>query len=150
MVDHERVARIASYLFEAHQSRRRFQRLRGDLAPASMAEAYAVQDEVHRLFREAGWGELAGHKVALTSKAIQELCGVDEPARGGIFASTIRHAPTEISLADFMHLGLEFELGVRLGRDVPAAGTPYSRTSIAEFVATCMPAFELIEDRNAD
>ena len=98
----------------------------------------------------AGWGELGGHKIALTSKAIQELCGVDQPAGGAIFARTIKRSPATLRLADFMHLGLEFELGVRLGRDLPAAGAPWDRVKVTPAVGACMPAFELIEDRNAD
>jgi 2-keto-4-pentenoate hydratase len=125
-----RIARIARHIFDGHERRRRFERLRRDLAPASLAEAYEVQDEVHRLFRAAGWGELAGHKIALTSKAVQDLCGVDQPAGGAIFARTVHTAPATVRLAEFMHLGLEFELGVRLGAGLPAS--------------------ELIEDRGAD
>jgi 2-keto-4-pentenoate hydratase len=150
MADQARVARIARHIFEGHERRRRFERLRGDLAPASLAEAYEVQDEVHRLFREAGWGELAGHKIALTSKPIQELCGVDQPAGGAIFARTVHVSPATVRLADFMHLGLEFELGMRLGADLPPSRAPFTRQSVAGAVATCMPAFELIEDRGAD
>jgi 2-keto-4-pentenoate hydratase len=150
MGDQARVARIARHIFEGHERRRRFERLRGELAPASLAEAYELQDEVHRLFQDAGWGELAGHKIALTSKAIQELCGVDQPAGGAIFARTVHASPATVRLADFMRLGLEFELGVRLGADLPAAGAPYTRKSVAGAVAACMPAFELIEDRGAD
>jgi 2-keto-4-pentenoate hydratase len=150
MADQGRVAKIARHIFEGHERRRRFERLRGELAPVSLAEAYEVQDAVHRLFRDAGWGELAGHKIALTSKPIQELCGVDQPAGGAIFARTVHRSPATVSLADFMHLGLEFELGLRLGADLPASGAPYGRESVADAVATCMPAFELIEDRGAD
>jgi len=150
MIDQARAERIADHIFEAHRRRARFERLRGDLAPASLEEAYAVQDAVHRRFAAAGWGALGGHKIALTSRAVQELCGVDQPAGGGIFASTIHASPATLAASDFMHLGLEFELGVRLGRDLPAAGAPYDRVSVAPAVATCMPAFELIEDRGAD
>jgi len=150
MADQAKVERIARHIFEGHERRRRFERLRGDLAPASLSEAYEVQDEVHQLFRAAGWGELAGHKIALTSRAVQELCGVDQPAGGAIFARTVHASPATISLGEFMHLGLEFELGLRLGADLPASGAPYTRASVASAVATCMPAFELIEDRGAD
>jgi 2-keto-4-pentenoate hydratase len=150
MVDREKIARIADHTFKAHERRARFERLRGELAPASLAEAYEVQDEVHRRFSAAGWGRLGGHKIALTSKPIQELCGVDQPAGGAFFARTIHTSPASVRLADFMHLGLEFELGLRLGRDLPAAGAPYTRETVAPAVSTCMPAFELIEDRNAD
>jgi 2-keto-4-pentenoate hydratase len=150
MADQATIARIARHIFEGHEQRRRFERLRGNLAPASLDEAYDVQDEVHRLFRDAGWGELAGHKIALTSRAVQELCGVDQPAGGAIFARTVHQSPALVRLADFMHLGLEFELGLRLGADLPGSGAPYTRESVAGAVATCMPAFELIEDRGAD
>ena len=150
MAGHTKVARIARHIFEGHERRRRFERLRGALAPVSLSEAYDVQDEVHRLFRAAGWGDLAGHKIALTSQAVQELCGVDQPAGGAIFARTVHASPATVRLADFMHLGLEFELGVRLGADLPASGAPCTRLSVAGAVATCMPAFELLEDRGAD
>jgi len=150
MTDRAKVARIADHIFEAHRRRAPFERLRGELAPASLAEAYEVQDEVHRRFAAAGWGELGGHKIALTSKPIQELCGVDQPAGGAIFARTIHSSPATLRLGDFMHLGLEFELGVRLGQDLPAAGAPYTKDSVTPAVASCMPAFELIEDRGAD
>jgi 2-keto-4-pentenoate hydratase len=150
MADQAKIARIARHIFEGHERRRQFERLRGELAPASLDEAYDVQDEVHRLFREAGWGELAGHKIALTSQAVQELCGVDQPAGGAIFARMVHRSPATVRLAEFMHLGLEFELGVRLRADLPASGAPYTRRSVAGAVGACMPAFELIEDRGAD
>jgi 2-keto-4-pentenoate hydratase len=150
MIDQARVTRIARHIVDAHARRLPFRRLAGDLAPASLDEAYAAQDEVHRLFKEKGWGDLAGHKIALTSRAVQELCGVDQPAGGGIFARTVQRSPATVRLLDFMHLGLEFELAVRLGRDLPADGAPYTREQAADAVAACMPAFELIEDRGAD
>jgi 2-keto-4-pentenoate hydratase len=150
MTDQAKVERIADHIFDGHRRRARFQRLRGELAPASLEEAYLVQDAVHRRFTAAGWGELGGHKIALTSRAVQELCGVDQPAGGAIFARTIHTSPATLSAGDFMHLGLEFELGVRLGQDLPAAGAPYDRAGVAPAVAACMPAFELIEDRDAD
>ena len=126
-------------------------RLRGADAPGSMEAAYRIQDEVHRLFEiEGGFGPLGGHKIALTSRAVQELCGVDRPAYGAIFASVIQRSPAVLKAADFMHLGLEFELAVLIGRDVPASGAPYDRATIAPYVEACMPAFELIEDRHAD
>ena len=110
-----------------------------------------MQDAVHRRFTAAGWGALGGHKIALTSRAVQELCGVDQPAGGGdLRQHHPRARPRRSRLSDFIHLGLEFELGVRLGRDLPADGAPYDRASVAPAVATCMPAFELIEDRGAD
>jgi 2-keto-4-pentenoate hydratase len=150
-VDQHEVQRIARNIFEANRARERFRRLRGADAPGSMEAAYRIQDEVHRLFEvEGGQGPLGGHKIALTSRAVQELCGVDRPAYGAIFASVVRRSPATLKAADFMHLGLEFELAVAIGSDVPASGAPYDRVTIAPHVEACMPAFELIEDRHAD
>jgi 2-keto-4-pentenoate hydratase len=149
-VDQHEVERIAQKIFAANRARERFVRLRGADAPGSMEAAYRIQDEVHRLFEAGGHGPLGGHKIALTSRAVQELCGVDRPAYGAIFASVIQRSPAVLEAADFMHLGLEFELAVLIGSDVPASGAPYDQATIAPFVEACMPAFELIEDRHAD
>jgi len=150
-MDQDQIHRVARKIFEANQARATFQPLRGDDAPPSMDAAYQIQDEVHRLFTgEGGFGPLGGHKIALTSRAVQELCSVDQPAYGGVFAKIIQRSPAILKADDFMHVGLEFELAVEIGRDVPADGAPYDRETIVPFVAACMPAFELIEDRNAD
>jgi 2-keto-4-pentenoate hydratase len=39
---------------------------------------------------------------------------------------------------------------VRLGDALPASGGPWTRASVADRVAACMPAFELVEDGDAD
>ena len=60
MIDRARAERIADHIFEAHRRRARFERLRGALAPASLEEAYAVQDAVHRRGAPAGGGAGGG------------------------------------------------------------------------------------------
>ena len=150
-MDQSEVVRVARKIFKASHAREPFTRLRGDDAPPSLDDAYRIQDEVHRLWEQEGRaGPLGGHKIALTSRAVQELCGVDQPAYGAVFARSVRPSPAVLSAADFVHLGLEFELAVHIGSEVPADGAPYTRDTIAPFVSACMPAFELIEDRGAD
>ena len=150
-MDQERIERIARRLFEANRKGETFRPLRGEDAPGSMEAAYRVQDALHRLREtEAGMGPLGGHKIALTSRAVQELCGVDRPAYGPVFAGTIQPSPAALRFGDYQHLGLEFEVAVEIARDVPAAEGPYDRDSIAAYAAACMPAFELIDDRGAD
>ena len=145
------VTRVARRIFESNRARERFRPLRGADAPGSLEEAYGIQDEVHRLFEtEAGMGPLGGHKIALTSRAVQELCGVDQPAYGKVFAKTIRPSPASEKLSDYLRLGLEFEVAVEIARDLPSADLPWTRESIADYVAAVLPAFELIEDRDAD
>ncbi|MDJ0942206.1 MAG: fumarylacetoacetate hydrolase family protein [Kiloniellales bacterium] len=150
-MDQDKVTRIARRIFEANRARERFRSLRGAETPESLEEAYRIQDEVHRLFEtEAGMGPLGGHKIALTSRAVQELCGVDQPAYGKVFAKTIRRSPAQVKLSDYLRLGLEFEVAVEIAHDVSAAAAPWTRESIGAHVAAVLPAFELIDDRGAD
>lgn len=150
-VEADQEKRIAREIFRARSARETFTPLRGAEAPPSLACAYRIQDEVDRLFQvEGDCGPLGGHKVALTSRAVQELCGVDQPAYGAVLARSIRQSPAKVSLSSFCRLGLEFEVAFRIGRDVPAQRRDHDRESLAPFVESCMPAFELIDDRNAD
>ncbi len=56
----------------------------------------------------------------------------------------------QASLADYGRLGLEFELAVRMGSTAGMRRQPYDAESIRDHVDAVMPAFELIDDRNAD
>lgn len=146
----EQEKRIARDIYTARQSRQKFQPLRGADAPSSLESAYRIQYEVDQLFQTEGKsGPIGGHKIALTSQAVQELCGVDQPAYGTILANTIRKSPATVSASTFLRLGLEFEVAFEISRDVPPSGN-HTRNSISDFVGNSMPAFELIEDRNAD
>jgi 2-keto-4-pentenoate hydratase len=149
MTDSNRIDRIARHLHEAHEKRHRFENLGGELAVASIDEAYHVQMALNRLWVDGPRGVIVGYKIALTSQAIRDLVGVDDPCGGAIFASTVHQSPATISLANFVRVGLEFELAFRMGKDVPE-GDAYDGESIAQFVDSAMPAFELIEDRDAD
>ncbi|HEU4370776.1 MAG TPA: fumarylacetoacetate hydrolase family protein, partial [Methylomirabilota bacterium] len=98
----------------------------------------------------AGRGEITGWKIALTSRAMQQMTGVDQPAAGAIFSTLVHRSPARLDLAAYHHLGVEFEVAVRLGDDLPARGGPWTRASVADRVAACLPAFELVEDGDAD
>ncbi len=145
------IERVAARIFADNRNRAPFRPLRGADAPPTLTDAYRIQDCVHNLFEAEGdAGPLGGHKIALTSRAVQALCGVDQPAYGGIFAKTIHRSPAVMELSEFVHAGLEFELAVEISRDAPPENAPYDRESIARHIRSCAPAFELIEDRNAD
>jgi 2-oxo-3-hexenedioate decarboxylase/2-keto-4-pentenoate hydratase len=52
--------------------------------------------------------------------------------------------------ADYVRLGIECEIAVQLGSDLTAARAPYNRDHVADAIAAVMPAFELVDDREAD
>jgi 2-keto-4-pentenoate hydratase len=136
--------------FEMHRTRARYRPLEAVLRAEPLEEAYRIQDAMHRLLAGAGRGEIAGWKIALTSKAMQQMTGVDQPAAGAIFSKVVHPSPARVDVAAYHHLGVEFEIAVRLADDLPAGGGPWTRGSVAARVAACLPAFELVEDGDAD
>src|SRR6202008_4796805 len=79
-----------------------------------------------------------------------QVMGITHPCGGAIFARTIRTSPARLRAADFVNLRIESEIALQLGADLPASGAPWPRARVAPAVAAALPAFELIEDRNAD
>jgi 2-keto-4-pentenoate hydratase len=150
MLTQDTVDATAQACFEKHARRARYGPLDASVRAAPLEDAYRIQDALHRLMVAAGRGEIAGWKIALTSRAMQQLTGVDQPAAGAIFSTTVRTSPARVSLAAYHHLGIEFEMAVRIGADCPASGGPWTRVSVADRIAACMPAFELVEDGSAD
>ena len=142
-------AQAARYLDEAHRARARYQNLPEAIAPRNFDEAYAAQEALCALWLPR-LGPIAGRKIAVTTKVMQELMGIDHPCGGLIFASRIHRSPGQIAKADFVNVRIECELAVRLGRDLPKGPQPHTRESVRAAVSEIMAAFELIEDRNAD
>ena len=150
-MDQKQTETIARKIYEANVRRERFNPLRGDDEPGSLGEAYDIQDALYRIMQtEGNSGPVAGHKIAATSPDIQKLCGVDQPVYGSIFAGTIHRMPHTANQADFIRLGVEFEIALEIGEDVPMSAAPFDAAGISGYVKSAMPAFELIEDRNAD
>lgn len=147
-MNEERIARIAEHMYAANAARAPFEWLSGDLQPASLTEAYAAQSALHDLWRERDGRQLIGWKIAVTSKAMQELCGIEQPCVGAMFDVMALKSPARVKRSEFMRLGLEFELATRIGADMSSG--PYTATSAKAATAAVAPCFELIEDRAAD
>jgi 2-keto-4-pentenoate hydratase len=150
MLTPETIEATARASLEMHRTRVRYRPLDAAVRAAPLDDAYRIQGVLHRLMIEAGRGEIAGWKIALTSKAMQQMTGVDQPAAGAIFSTAVHPSPARVDVTAYHHLGVEFEVAVRLADDLPASGGPWTRASVAGRVAACMPAFELIEDGAAD
>jgi 2-keto-4-pentenoate hydratase len=149
MSDPARLQAMAQWMWEARARRLPYRNLPDDLRPASIAEAYAAQEAYYRL-AEPTYGAVAGAKIATTTKVMQELMGINHPCGGAVFSRTIHASPARLRAADFVNLRIESEIALQLGADLPASGAPWTRERVAPAVAAALPAFELIEDRNAD
>jgi 2-keto-4-pentenoate hydratase len=135
MLTPDAIATAARASLEMHRTRTRYRPFDATLRAAPLDDAYRIQDALHRLMAEAGRGEIAGWKIALTSKAMQQMTGVDQPAAGAIFSKLVHASPARVDVAAYHHLGVEFEVAVRMADDLPASGGPWTRASVAGRVA---------------
>src|SRR5438094_4158950 len=139
----QKAERIAALFRE----RRQIDILPAELMPADLDEAYAILAAFEAIETARGRGELAGYKIGLTTPIMQRLCGVDEPCYGAIFAGEVHHQRAELPARNYCRLGIETEIAVRLGEDLPRGG---DRDRVAAAVESCMAAIELLEDLRHD
>jgi 2-keto-4-pentenoate hydratase len=139
----------ARFIAEAHRARAPYQNLPEAIAPKTVDEAYAAQEALRELWTPL-YGPVGGLKIATTTKVMQALMGIDHPCGGVIYSKRIHTSPATIRLSDHMHVVMECELAVRVGKTFEPRATPYTRDEVRAAVSEVMPAFELIEDRKAD
>lgn len=140
----------AQRLHAQHTGRARFVPLQPWPESSDEAYAYAVQDGLLAARASAGSELIAGYKIGLTTPRMQRLCRGDRPISGVMAGRGIRRNGAKVKVADFIHLGVESELAVRLSRPLPSGRAPVTRHEVADAVLEIAAAFELIEDRNAD
>ena len=129
------------------RDRKQIDILPAKLMPADLGEAYAIRKAFEMIEIARGRGEVVGYKIGLTTPIMQKLCGVDEPCYGAIFGSEVHHGRATLQTADYCRLGVETEIAVRLGEDLPQGG---DRERVAAAVESCSAAIELLEDLRHD
>ncbi|MBM7852281.1 2-keto-4-pentenoate hydratase [Methylopila capsulata] len=128
-----KIADAARLLEKARRSGVQLAGLPADLAPTDEAEAMAMH-----YAGVAAIGPIVGWKVgAPTPEA--------EPGQGALTASTIHESPAALPASALKLWAVEAEIAVRLGRDLPARETPYSREEVLAAVATWHPAIEVLD-----
>jgi 2-keto-4-pentenoate hydratase len=138
---------IASRLAAEHAERRPFAvvpELSGDLALA-----YAAQNALLARWQAEGLGDIVGWKIGLTTPHMQAMAGIDQPIAGAILSTRAYPSGAQLAAADYLRLGVECEITLRLGRPLPL-GEPYDADRVLACLDAACVAFELIEDRNAD
>jgi 2-keto-4-pentenoate hydratase len=149
-MDIEAIERAATLLCRVRLGREGLVGLPEDCRPENEAEAYEVQDVLHRKLSLAGYGDLAGHKIGCTTPVMQRFLGIDNPCAGGVFGTTVQQERGSFRHAGFLHVGVECEIAVRLARNLPASGTPYDRDAAGRAVGAVIAAIEVVDDRYDD
>ena len=140
-----RVSQASEALLQQFKAKEKYL-LEGELLPESISEAYEVQ-AAYQGALSGKFGPVAGYKIAYTTTALQQSSGISEPVAGVILANNVRQSPAVLNSADFLQPGIECEVGVRLGRDLPASGAPYGRDGVSAAVESVMTAFEVVDNR---
>ena len=141
-----RFANAAEFIVRHRLDRTPLPQLSEDLAPRDLAEAYAVQDEVHSLL-EASFGPIVGYKIGCTSDIMQRYLAIAHPCAGGTYADRVLKSDESVPIGAFVRVGIECEIAVRLGRDVAPFGAPFTAQSIGNSVECYFPAIEVVDDR---
>jgi 2-keto-4-pentenoate hydratase len=147
--DPDRIDRAARYYYDLHHDRSTLGPTPREIAAASVADAYAMQEALQELLA-AERGAIAGYKIALTTPVMQQLMGIDHSIAGAIFARTVHRSPAELNHGDYTRIAVECEIAIRLGADLPARAQPYAAVDVAAAVEACMASIELIEDHGCD
>jgi 2-keto-4-pentenoate hydratase len=117
---------------------------------SDVATAYAIQSRWTGM-RLARGERIAGRKIGLTSKAIQQQLGVSEPDYGTLWQSSYYAAAggrVEIPARDFMQPRLEGEVAFLIGK--PLKGPHISAADVLAATEACALGVEIVASRIAD
>ena len=117
--------------------------------PADEVQAYLVQRALHAMLTPH-LGPVVGHKIGCTTAVMQAFLKIPNPCAGGVYERTVHRSPARLRHADFVRVGVECEIVVRLGADLRSSAAPFTRASVADAVEACMPGMEIVDDRYVD
>lgn len=120
------------------------------IRPRTVEEGYHVQRVARTLLEANGFGRQGGWKVGCTTKVMQTYLGVDSPTAGIMCLATMRNSHHEYAVREPRRLGVECEIAVRMGEDLPVRERAYSVDDVSNAVSGVMAAIEVVEDRYVD
>lgn len=135
---------IAERLLEAYRTGIAIPPIRGEVQ--GVPAAYAVQQEAIALWQRQG-RKLAGQKIGLTSKAVQEQLGVGEPDFGALFADMIFESGVVVPRGAVLQPRIEAEIAFVMKSDL--AGTAIAPAAVIAATDYVSPAIEICGSRIA-
>jgi 2-keto-4-pentenoate hydratase len=142
----DRIVAAAQIIATSRRNRVGLKALPPAVAPKDEAEGYKVQRAVHDLLLPES-GSLIGYKIGCTSKVMQQYLDIPHPCGGGVFARGVHESGVRLRAADFVRVGVECEIAVRLARDLAAGQGPFTAENVAGAIEAYLPAIEIVDDR---
>ena len=134
----------ADLLLEAERTRTPVVQLSKTFPHIEIEDSYWIQSEVTRRKIEGG-RKLIGHKIGLTSKAMQQSSQIDEPDYGHLLDDMIVPDGAKVKHADYCVPRVEPELAFVLGQ--PLKGPGVNLLDVLRATEYVVPAIEIIDAR---
>jgi len=135
---------LAAQLRNAELTRRTIPPLSERVPGLSVADSYRIQQlNVSRRLRDGG--VIVGRKVGLTSVAMREQLGVDEPDYGVLFADMLVDDGRPIPVSGLIQPRVEAEVAFIMERELRGPGV--TEADALEAIAGALPVIEVIDSR---
>ncbi len=138
---------LAAGLWRAELSREPIAPLTAAHPEIDVVDAYEIQ-LINIGRRVAGGARVVGHKVGLSSLAMQQMMGVDEPDYGHLLDEMRVFEDTPVKAGKYLYPRVEVEVGFILAADLPGAGC--GEDDVLAATEALVPAIELIDTRITD
>jgi 2-keto-4-pentenoate hydratase len=142
----DRILTAAKAIAGARRNRTPLAELPSDIAPRDEAEGYRVQRAVHDLLLP-DTGAMVGYKIGCTSAVMQEYLKIPHPCSGGVFEKGVLDSGASLRAGDYVHVGAECEIAVRLARNLSPTEAPFTAEWVMEAIEAYYPAIEIVDDR---
>ncbi len=138
---------LAADLAQAERSREPIAPLTAAYPDIDVVDAYEIQ-LINIRQRVAEGARVLGHKVGLSSKAMQQMMGVDEPDYGHLLDEMQVFEDTPVKAGRYLYPRVEVEVGFILAADLPGAGC--TEDDVLAATEALAPSIELIDTRITD
>lgn len=143
----ERARLLAERLVRAERTRAPIPPLTSEHPDLTPEDAYRIQQHIVAI-RTAEGERIAGYKVGLTSRAMQEMLGVGQPDYGPIFSSWLLEDGAVLATQELIAPRVEAEIAFVLER--PLRGPGVTSLDVLRATAGVTAAIEVIDSRIED
>ncbi|MGB6081273.1 MAG: 2-oxo-hepta-3-ene-1,7-dioic acid hydratase [Xanthobacteraceae bacterium] len=144
MLTEKERAQAADILMEAERTKKPALQLSKTFPNIEIEDSYAIQSETTRR-KIASGRKLIGHKVGLTSKAMQQSSQIDEPDYGHLLDDMMLQDGAKVPHANYCVPRVEPELAFVLGQ--PLKGPGIGLLDVLRATEYVVPAIEIIDAR---
>jgi 2-keto-4-pentenoate hydratase len=138
---------LAADLAQAERSREPIAPLTAAYPDIDVVDAYEIQ-LINIRQRVAEGARVLGHKVGLSSLAMQQMMGVDEPDYGHLLDEMQVFEDTPVKAGRYLYPRVEVEVGFILAADLP--GADCTEDDVLAATEALAPSIELIDTRITD